>query len=268
MGEFRLNPETLGFSIVAKSEKGCPACSNKSESIVSFPFKKDYARVYELKNAVQPSKYALEGQFFKSSAAHGYEEIIVDQAGHGDRFKEYSIEDVEQLFSILGNRVRDVLGYGIGGNICAARHSGGHGVFDLVALPIPKSGERNCFQCDYVKKVGNREIHRTETISAYVPFAPVSDVQVNIAPVRHASIVDLDPVTLFDLADTLKKVVAHIGGGDTTIALLEYGDGHFHVEVHNRLVDVFELLGINEIGVVPEILAKEFMGKLSDGKDK
>ncbi len=269
MGEFRLNPETLSFSVIAKDSVECKACSNKSESMASFPFKKDYVRIYEVKDTVQPSNYSLNGQFFKSSVGHGYEEIIVDSPAHGDKFNEYSIEETELLFNIIDKRVAEILKYNIGKNICITRNLNGHGYFDLLALPIPKVEERNCFQCDYVKRVDNREVHRTETVSAYVPFTPMSDVQINITPVKHVSIVDIDPVILFDMSSTLKKVLAQFKDNNVTVALMEHGDGHFHLEVHGGKLDGFELLGIERITVAPEMLAKELREKLGyDKKDK
>jgi hypothetical protein len=264
MNELRLDPESLSFTLVTKKSTACKACKEKDKALASFPFKKGLVRVYEIRDDVQPSKYELSGDFFKKSNADGYEEVLSENEGHEDKFKGYSAEEIESLFSILVNRVNELQPertvelepYNVGQNLTIVRNGGEHGFFDLFMLQVPKKEGKICFECESIKNVGDREVYKTENFIVYVPFAPKKDFELVISPKKHLSFKRCDPVLLFDLAGALKRVL-EMNNKKMTWAIIQGGEGHFKIKMFEGEVDPYEILGINRIDTNPDVLAKE-----------
>ncbi len=263
MNEFRLDPETMNFTLVSEAKLDCPACRKDIKPIAAADFKSDYIRVYEIKDSVQPSKFELSGELLKSSKADGYNEIIVDSKEHGDPFSSYSAEDVENLLMFVSSRVKSMDKYSFGKNIEISRYLRGHGFFDLVILDIPNYDKSKCIECAYVANTGSREAYRTEHFVAYTPFAPRTGLILSVSPLKHIQITDIDPVTAFDLAGLIKKVINALGD-DVTMTIHQPGNGHFSVRFYAGERNPFSLLGINKISLAPEELAKEIGEKLKN----
>ncbi|MCL5009887.1 MAG: hypothetical protein M1433_02845 [Candidatus Parvarchaeota archaeon] len=260
MNEFELDPESMSFTLISDAKETCKACEKGTE-LASIPFDRGFTSVYEVKNDVQPSKYELTGGFFKSSPAHGYEEIVVDSKSHENRLKKYSIEEIEQLLSILVERVNEIDKYGFGGNLVITRTTEGHGYFDIFILPVPKDERKSCVECGILQNVSDKEIYRTENLVVYVPFAPKYEYELSVSPKIHMKFGDCDEVILFDLAAIIKKTLDS-SKGENTIAIVQRTDNHFKLVITDGKKDAFELLGINKVSTSPSAVAK----KIRDSK--
>ncbi len=264
MNEFRLDPESLVFTLITKKTDECRACTTKDKAISSMEFLKGFVRIYEIKDDVQPSKYELVGDFFKSSNADGYEEILVDSEKHENNLMAYGVEEIEKLLNILVNRVNDLQPerenelepYKLGENLVISRSSGGHGYFDLIITKIPKKEGKLCFGCESIKNSGNREVYKTENFVVYVPFAPKYGFELVIAPRQHLQFKLCDSSRLFDLAAIIKKIF-NAFGKELNMAVSQNAQGHFKVTISNGKLDSYSMLGINRVENSPDILAKE-----------
>jgi galactose-1-phosphate uridylyltransferase len=257
MNEFRLDPDTMTFTIVTDAKEECKACVDNGEEIASIPFDRGFTKVYEIKRDVQPSKYELTGSLFKSSVAHGYEEIIIENKEHENRIRKYTNEEIEQLLSIVAERVAEIEKYGLGGNIVITRKTDGHGFFDVFILPIPKNERKSCMECEAIQNIGDREVCKTENFVVYTPFAPKYDFELVISPRTHRQFKDCDNTVLFDLAAVVKKTLES-QKVDLTMAIIQGQDGHFKMSVVGGSRNAFELLGVSRVRINPSVLAKEF----------
>ena len=262
MNEFRLNPDTLQFGIVTPRPAECMACKTKGQLIESVPFKGEDIKVYEIKERVQPSKYELKGKDFKSSPAHGYEEILVDQSSHGDKFYSYSVEDISKLLLIIKNRKTALSKYDFGENFIATRYLQGHGYFDLMILPVPNNVYKKCIQCVNIENVDGREIRRTENFIEYVPFFPIKEIEIDISPIKHISFDVMDEVLAFDLAGMIANTLSKLKEKNMTLAILEDKNKHFSVKILPGELDAFSLLNIKELQVSPEAIAENLRKKI------
>lgn len=264
MNEFRLDPESLAFTLVTRKVNGCKACKEKGKEVSSVAFGNGFVRAYEVKDDVQPSKYELSGEFFKSSNADGYEEVIIDNENHENNFNKYGVEEVEKLLEIITERLKELLPnrenelepYKLGQNLIITRPISEHGYFNLLLLQIPNKESKNCFECESIKNVSNREVYRTENFLVYVPFAPKTDFELVIAPKKHISFKACDSILLFDLAAIIKRTFAAIDN-KLTWAIMQSSHGHFKIKIFREKIDAYGLLGINKVNVSPDILAKE-----------
>ena len=264
MNEFRLDPETLNFTLISEGPLNCPACKKGIKPIAAADFRKDYIRAYEIKDNIQPSKFELSGEFLKTSRADGYEEILVDSEKHGDPFESYTPEEIESLLMFISQRVKSMEKYEFGKNLEVSRYLKGHGLFDMIVLDIPNHDKGKCMECAEISNAGVREIYRNEHVIAYVPFAPRDGFEFAITPLKHISITDLDQVLAFDIAAVIKKFT-RFAGGDTTISVHQPGNSHFSIRFYQGERNPFEILGIEKIDYYPESLAKEAGEKLKDG---
>ncbi len=261
MNEFRLDLESVSFSLISKPTEGCKVCRNKEPEIASIPFKSGMIKVYEIKDDVQPSKFELRGDLFKSSVADGYEEILVDSQKHGDAFRGYSKEDMEKLFEIISDRVKSLKSYELGENLIVTRYLKGHGAFDLNLLHIPTKEGDKCIECEYIKQTSDREIYSDENVIAYVPFAPKNEIDITISPKKHISIDEVDPIVLFDITGLLKRLV-DIVNEKSTLVILQKADGHFKLKLYGGDVSQFDVLDIKKLVNSPENVAKGLKEKL------
>ena len=255
MNEFRLDPELLSFTLITKGGPACKACMEKEKARESIPFKRGFVRIYELKDDVQTSKFELSGDVFKSSNAHGYEEIIVDNEEHKDAFKTYTQEDVEKLLTLLVEQAAYIEKYDLGQNLIIKREMNAHGYFDLFVLPVPKKEGKTCFECESIKNTGNREVYKTEHFVVYAPFAPKYDFELVIAPKRHISFSAADSVVLFDLAGIIKRM-SDAYKDIKSWAVTQDADKHFKIKLFGDDVDPYEIAGIRKITTNPDVLAK------------
>ncbi len=256
INEFRLDPESLSFTLITNKVEGCKACKEKGKDIVSMPFRRDRVRVYEIKDDVQPSKYELSGEFFKSSPADGYEEVIADSELHENKFKTYTVEEIEEFLILIKDRLDSLARYDLGKNVIITRAPEEHGYFDLLMLPVPRKETKECFECGSIKNADNREIYNTENFLAYVPFAPRFDFEIAIAPKRHIGFNQCDPMLLFDLAGIIKKF-SGLSEKEITWAILQSGHGHFKLKLFVGKIDPYEILDVKRTIINPDLLAKE-----------
>ena len=264
MGEMRLDPENLNYTIIFKKNTGdCKVCSIKDAPIEILDFGSSHVKVYEVKTEVQPSKFELQGERFKSSPSHGYEEIIVDREKHGDNFLSLNPEDIAKLLSIVSHRVDSLSKYKIGGNVVINRYLSGHGAFDLYVLPIPKFEGKGCSVCKDNSNTLNREIYRGENFVIYTKFAPISNVDIVISPIKHLSLEALDEVLMFDLAGLIHKLLNALSSKDLSIIIYESKEKHFTLNILSGDVSVYRFLQINEINESPEDLASSLRAKFS-----
>lgn len=263
MNEFRLDPESLSFTLVTGKSTACKACRDKDTALLSLPFGRGMARIFQVKDDIQPSKYELRGGLFKLSEADGYEEVIVDNENHSDAFKDYSTEDVEKLLSVLADRVKELRPegdsrpepYKVGENTIITRGAKEHGYFDLLMLRIPKKERAQCFECESLKNTGGREIYKNENFTVYVPFTPRNGFDLVLAPNKHMAFASCDPVMLFDVASMVKKVLG-VTDKKLTWSIIERGDGHFKIRFVEGDVEPYTMLGISRIDINPEMMAK------------
>jgi galactose-1-phosphate uridylyltransferase len=255
MNEFRLDPESLSFTLVTKEDPACKACIEKEKARESVPFKHGFARIYEIKDDVQTSKFELSGEIFKSSNAHGYEEIIVDDENHKDAFKTYIQDDIEKLLMILVEQTIYIEKYDLGQNLVIKREMNAHGYFDLLVLPVPKKESKTCFECESIKNTGNREVYKTEHFIIYVPFAPKYNFELIIAPKKHIPFSAADPVILFDMAGIIKRVVNSYNNINSW-AIVQDANNHFKIKLFGKDVDPYEIAGVRKITTNPDVLAK------------
>ncbi len=265
MEEFRLDPEDLSFTLISNEKSDYKECANKQNEIKSIEFGKGYLKIYELKDRIQPSNYELNGKFFKRSNAHGYEEILVEDDLHLINFLKYSADDIERLLLIISERIGELKKYNIGENIAVSRYVNGHDYWDLVILPIPRHNIENCYVCESIKHIENREIYRTEQILAYIPFSPKKEEILVITTLRHTPIEDIDTVIAFDIANLIKKLISFMPQ-DITITIMEMADNHLEIKIQTGNVDPVDSLGIKRLNYYPEEMAKKMAEKLSDGK--
>ena len=265
MEEFRLDPVDLAFDLISNEKTGCRECLPLEKAVKSIEFKKGYLRVYEMKDRVQPSRYQLDGKFFKQSNTHGYEELIVENEKHSSSFAGYSADDVEKLLLIISERLNELKTYEIGKNISVSRYVNGHDYWDLVILPIPMHNTQKCHVCESLNYVGNRAVYKTENIIAYVPFSPKKNELLRITTVKHTAIEELDSVIAFDLANLLIKTVGKLSK-EITFDIKQSGADHFEIEVLAGECDPIEALGITRINYFPEESAKKISEKMNDGK--
>ena len=256
VNEFRLDPESLSFTLITNRSEGCKACKGKGNDIASAPFMRGRVKVYEIKDDVQPSKYELSGEFFKSSLADGYEEVVVDSDNHENKSKTFTVEEIEQLLSILEDRINSLDKYKLGQNMMITRTQEEHGYFDLLLLPIPRKETKGCFECESLKNASNREIYSTENFLVYVPFAPRSDFEIVVAPKRHIGFGQCDPMLLFDLAGVVKKL-SGIHEKEATWAISQNAGGHFKLKFLGGKANPYDLLEIKIATINPDLLAKE-----------
>ncbi len=256
MNEFRLDPESLSFTLITSKVDGCKACKEKGKEVFSIPSSHGLVRAFEIKDDVQPSKYELSGEFFKSSPADGYEEVVVDNEKHEDKLKTYTVEEIEELLAILKDRLDALNKYNLGQNLVITRAPEEHGYFDLLLLPIPRKEAKGCFECESLKNPGNREIYSTENFLVYVPFAPKADFEMVVAPKKHIGFSQCDPMLLFDLAGIIKKLSA-IREKETTWAILQSGHGHFKLKFFGGKTTPYDILEVKKATINPDLLAKE-----------
>jgi galactose-1-phosphate uridylyltransferase len=261
MNEFRLDNSDLSFALVAGKEKNCKACDHPKEAPIVLEAARAKLKVYDIKDSIQPSKYALEGDTFKHSNADGYEEILVENDDHRDRLSVYSAEDLSDLLMLIKDRTNSLSAYEFGKNLVISRRVGGHGYFDITITEIPHLNGGTCRVCQNTKNTANREIKKTENFVAFVPYSPHQEIEVEIAPIKHLKIGDMDSVLSFDLAGLIKRLLN--AGKFETIALVEREYGHFTVKLYGRDVSNMEILGIRTINTEPELLAKALRERLS-----
>ena len=264
MAEYRFDPIDLDFSLVSGEKDGCKECVYSKDEIKSIEFKNGYIKVYEIKDRLQLSKYELTGQFFKKSNAHGYEEIIVEDDKHAANFRNYGADEVEKLLLVASERAGEIKKYNIGDNISISRYVNGHDYWDLTATPIPRHLSEKCFVCEGAKNIGNREIFKTENVTAYVPFSPKKNEMIRITTNKHTSIDKLDSVVAYDIANLLIKIIKKIKG-ELTIVIIESGADHFLIAIFSGNIDPIEALGIKRINYSPEETAKKLSEELNDG---
>ncbi|MCL4373046.1 hypothetical protein M1384_03215 [Candidatus Parvarchaeota archaeon] len=265
MEEFRLDPVDFAFDLISNEKTGCRECLPPESSIKSIEFKKGYIRVYEMKDRIQPSRYQLDGKFFKRSNAHGYEELIVENDKHSSSFSGYSADDIEKLLLIISERLNELKAYEIGKNISVSRYVNGHDYWDLVILPIPLQTAQKCHICESLNYIGNREVYKTENIKAYVPFSPKKNELLRITTTKHMAIEELDSVIAFDIANLLIKIMKKLTK-EITFDIKQSGADHFEIEVIMGETDPIEALGITRINYSPEESAKNINEKMNDGK--
>ncbi|MCL4362794.1 MAG: hypothetical protein OH338_02095 [Candidatus Parvarchaeota archaeon] len=265
MEEFRLDPVDLTFDLVSNERTGCRECLPVENAVKSIEFKGGYLRVYEIKDRVQPSRYQLDGKFFKRSNAHGYEELIVENEKHSANFVAYSADDIEKLLLLISDRLKELKAYDIGKNISVSRYVNGHDYWDLVILPIPMHNTQKCHVCESLNYTGNREIYKTENIIAYVPFSPKKNEIARITTLKHTAIEELDSVVAFDLANLLIKIINKFTK-EITFNIKQSGADHFELDVLAGENDPIDALGINRISYFPEEAAKKMSEKLNNGK--
>ena len=262
MNEFRLEPETLSFTLISKGRRECRACALKTKESASLPAGRSFVKIYEMKDYVQPSKYELSGEPFKKSEADGYEELAVFSEAHGKTaFGSYGKEMMEDVLSIISDRAKELEKYGFGRNIAASSYLKGHGYFDMVILDIPSNETGKCKECQYVKNAGNREIYSDDHFSVYSAFAPKHEIEISVSPKSHVSMAGSDPVILFGIADITKKLISLLGD-DITVSLMESGDGHVKLRICSGEVGPFEALSISHVYTNPEEMSKELRDKL------
>lgn len=265
MEEYRFDPIDMSFSLVSDEKEDCKECAYTKDEIKSIEFKNGYVKIYEIKDRVQPSKYELTGQFFKKSNAHGYEEIIVENDRHSPSLINYEAEDLEKMLLIISSRVEEIKKYEIGNNISASRYVNGHDYWDLVILPIPRYTAEKCFICSGMKNLESREVFRTSSIVAYIPFSPNKNDVIRITTIKHTPIEELDSVVAFDISTLLMKIIKKLKS-DITINIMQSGTDHFEVSVLSGNVDPVEALGIKRVKYSPEETAKKLSEELNDGK--
>ena len=265
MEEFRWDPVDLGFTLISDEKSGCKECTYTQNEIKSMEFKKGYVKIYELKDRVQPSKYELDGKFFKRSNAHGYEEILVENDKHSQSFNSYTADDIEKLLMLISERTRELERYGLGENISISRYLNGHDYWDLVLLPIPRHRAEKCFVCEGLNYVGNRGVYKTGNIAAYVPFSPKKNELMRITTVKHTAIEGLDNVVAFDIANLIIKIIKKIPK-DATINIKQSGTDHFEINIFAGETDPIDSLGITRLNYSPEETAGKISEKLGDGK--
>lgn len=265
MEEFRLDPVDLTFDLLSNEKAGCRECMPLKDSIKSIEFKGGYIKIYEVKDRVQPSKYQLEGTFFKHSNAHGYEELIVENEKHSSNFLSYSADDIEKLLIIISERLNELKNYDLGKNISVSRYVNGHDYWDLVVLPVPMHNTEKCYVCESLNYTGNREVYKTEKLIAYTPFSPKKNELLRITTIKHTPAEEIDNVLAFDIANFLIKITKKIKK-DITFCIKQSGAEHFEIEVMSGNIDPIDILGINRINYSPEETAKKISEKLADGK--
>ncbi|MCL4398669.1 MAG: hypothetical protein M1322_00030 [Candidatus Parvarchaeota archaeon] len=265
MEEFRLDPVDLTFDLISNEKTGCRECLPAENAVKSIEFKNGYIKVYEMKDRVQPSKYQLDGKFFKRSNAHGYEELIVENEKHSANFASYSADDIEKLLLVVAERLNELKAYEIGKNISVSRYVNGHDYWDMVILPIPMHNLEKCHICESLNYTGNREVYKTENIIAYVPFSPKKNELLRITTRKHTAIEDLDSIVAFDIANLLMKIIGKLTK-EITFDIKQSGADHFEIEVLAGENDPIEALGITRINYSPEETAKKVSEKLTDGK--
>lgn len=262
MNEFRLDPERLDFTLIGAKESACKACGIKSQEVAAIPFRNGMIKSYEIRDDIQPSKYELSGTQYKSSGAHGYQEIIVENADHADKFKSYSVEESGALIESLMKRVQDISRHGLGDNILLTRHLNGHGYTELSVLPIPKFVKTRCFECDAAASTYDREILASENFVAFSPFAPRFPEEIHILPKKHIGMLSIDPIIAFDLAAVLNKVVNGVNDRDRTLIISQTESGHMKIALVRGGISAYSFLGINKIDNRPEDYAKDIKGRL------
>ncbi len=255
MNEFRLDNDSMSFTLISEGKDGCKACAVNGEPLASVPFDRGFTNIYEVKSDIQPSKYELVGSFFKSSGAHGYEEIIVENKEHDNNIRKYTIEEIEQLLSIVVDRTNEIDHYSFGENLVITRKTEGHGFFDVFVVPIPRNERKLCLECEELQKTEDREVYRTENFVVYTPFAPKYDFELVASPRLHRQFKDCDNMVLFDLAAIIKKTL-DFQKEDVTIAVVQNADKHFRVRIVGGSREAFELLGVPKVRVDPSVLAK------------
>ena len=265
MEEFRLDPVDLTFDLISNEKTGCRECLPAESAVKSIEFKNGYIKVYEMKDRVQPSKYQLDGKFFKHSNAHGYEELIVENEKHSANFASYSADDIEKLLLVVAERLNELKAYELGKNLSVSTYVNGHDYWDLVRLPIPMHNLEKCHICESLNYTGNREVYKTENIMAYVPFSPKKNELLRITTRKHTAIEDLDSVVAFDIANLLMKIIGKFTK-EITFDIKQSGADHFEIEVLAGENDPIEALGITRINYSPEETAKKVSEKLTDGK--
>ncbi len=265
MEEFRLDPIDFTFDLISSEKTGCRECIPIENALKSIEFKKGYIRVYEMKDRVQPSRYQLDGKFFKRSNAHGYEELIVESENHSSTFSSYTADDIEKLLLIISERLNELKTYEIGKNISVSRYVNGHDYWDLVILPIPMQNTQKCHVCEGLNYVGNREVYKTENITVYVPFSPKKNELLRITTIKHTSIEELDNIIAFDIANIMIKIMGKITK-EITFDIKQSGSDHFEIEVIAGESDPIDALGITRINYFPEDSAKKIGEKMNDGK--
>ncbi|MCW1301772.1 MAG: hypothetical protein OH316_01395 [Candidatus Parvarchaeota archaeon] len=262
MGDFRLDPDNLNYTIILPKDKStCKVCSIKEEPAQVLKFDSKQVKIYPIKTEVEPSKFELQGDRFKSSPSHGYEELIVDREKHGDNFSNLSPEDTAKLLSVISDRIIALSDYKIGDNIIITRCLSGHGAFDLHILPIPKFERRGCSVCKDNLNTKDREIYKDENFVIYAKFAPISDLDIVISPIKHLSFEALDEVLLFDLAGLIQRLIKTLNSGDISLVIYESAGRHATVEVLSGCVSAYRFLQINEVNVAPEEAAKKLREK-------
>jgi hypothetical protein len=264
MGEIRLDPDNLSYTVIFEKSTGdCKVCNLKGAPIETLDFGLSQVKVYEVKSEVQPSKFELQGDHFKSSPSHGYEELIVDREKHGDNFLKLNPEDISKLLSIVSNRITTLSKYEIGENIVVTRCLSGHGAFDLYVLPFPKFKGRGCSICKDNSNTLNREIFRDENFVIYTKFAPISNIDIVISPIRHLSFEALDDVLIFDLAGMIHKLLNVLNSKDLSLVIYESGDKHATINILSGCVSAYRFLQINEINEPPEGIASKLREKFT-----
>lgn len=262
MNEFRLDPERLDFTLIGAKSAACKACNIQSGEVAAIPFRNGLLKVYETRDDVQPSKYGLSGNQYKSSSAHGYQEIIVENREHADHFKNYSAEDIGSLIEAFMKRVQEISRHGLGDNILLTRHLDGHGSTELSVLPIPKFIRNHCFECDAAASTYNREILASENFVVFSPFAPRFGEEVHILPKKHTDMLSIDPIMVFDLAGVLNKTVNALKDSDRTLVLSQTDSGHLKIVLARGKISPYMFLGINKIDDSPEEYAKEIKSRV------
>ena len=265
MEEFRLDPVDLTFDLISNEKTGCRECLPEVDAIKSLEFKNGYIKMYQMKDRVQPSRYQLDGKFFKLSNAHGYEESIVENTKHSANFASYSADDIEKLLLVVSERLNELKAYDLGKNISVSRYVNGHDYWDLVILPIPMHNTQKCHICEGLNYTGNREVYKTENIIAYVPFSPKKNELLRITTIKHTAIEGLDSVIAFDIANLLIKIISKLTK-EITFDIKQSGADHFEIEALVGESDPIEALGITRINHSPEETAKKISKKLTDGK--
>ncbi len=262
MNEFRLDPERLDFTLVGSKNDGCYACSIKSQEVAAIPFGNGFIRSYEIKNDIQPSKYELNGGVYKSSNAHGYQEIMIENAEHKDKIKSYSAEQLNVLIDSFMKRAGELSRHKLGDNLLITRYLGGHGYTELSILPVPKLVKSTCFECAAAASVQNRELISSENFIAFSPFAPRFEEEIQILPRKHLDLLSMDPVMTFDLAGILKKIIGAIGD-DSTMSIIQSGGSHLKVLFGKSNLTPYSIIGINKIYNSPEEYVKSLKAKIN-----
>ena len=265
MEEFRFDPVDFAFDLISNEKTGCRECIPEENAIKSIEFKNKYLRIYEMKDRLQPSRYQLDGKFFKRSNAHGYEELIVEDEKHSSVFSSYNADDIEKLLLIISERINELKRYEIGKNISVSRYVSGHNYWDLVILPIPMQNTDKCHVCESLNYVGNREVYKTENITAYVPFSPKKNELLKITTIKHTAIEELDSVIAFDIANLMIKIMQKLTK-EITFDIKQSGSDHLEIDVIAGEIDPVDALGITRINYFPEDSAKKIHEKMNDGK--